>query len=315
MIVVTGSLAFDHIMNFPGRFSDHILPDKIHVINLSFEVDTFERRFGGTAGNIVYGAALLDEQCILLAASGNDFTQYRDKLLSMSINCDHVIVADDLPTARLYIMTDQADNQIAAFYAGAMSRASELSIGSLGRPGAIDYVHIAPDNADAMINHTSWCQEHEVPYIFDPGQQLIKLDADAIRSGVTLAHGIIGNDYEISMIQEKTGLDLETMVDLTEAVIVTQGAQGSQLYTSGERYDIDVVAPELVVDPTGAGDSYRAGLLVGLQRGWGWRKSAQLGSTLASFAVQEYGTQEYRCGWDDVIDRYNRTYKTYRTDQ
>jgi adenosine kinase len=305
MIVITGSFAFDHIMDFPGRFADHILPEKIHLLNLSFEVTRLETRPGGTAANIAYNLALLEEKCAVVGAAGNDFSRYRERLEKEGIDCRGVVEFADLPTARLYIMTDLADNQIAAFYAGAMKNAGRVVI---DRADEVELVHISADDAAAIKNHVARCQNRGWPYIFDPGQQTIRLTGDELKKGIALAKAVIGNDYEISLMERQTGLKRGEMARLSEAVVVTYGEKGSGLFLGEGEVAIAAVKAAKVVDPTGAGDAYRAGLIRGIKAGVGWEKAARLGSTVASFAVEEYGTQEHHFDLEDVKLRYRRTF-------
>lgn len=305
MVIITGSLAFDHIMNFPDRFAKHILPDKVHVLSLSFEMERLAKRQGGTAGNIAYNLTLLGEKPMIVAAAGADFGPYRRRLETLGVDCSQVIEFADYPTAQAFVMTDLADNQISAFYAGAMVRADQLVLENFT---SVDLIHIAPDNARAIKNHVQSCQEQGWPYIFDPGQQIIKLTPQELQVGISRAKLVVGNDYEISLLEEKTGLRRQEMTALVEALIVTLGDQGSRLFFAKREVVIAAVKPGQVVDPTGAGDAFRAGLIKGMVTGLDWETTAKLGSSAASFAVESYGTQEHHFTLEDVKMRYQATF-------
>lgn len=300
-IFVSGSLAYDRIMNFPGRFSDHILPDRIHNINVSFNVDSLVERPGGCAGNISYCLVLLGEQPLTLATLGRDCGQYLDWMEQNGMPRSGVQVVDTERTAGAYITTDQGDNQITGFHMGAMLFASDFSFEFYNMDGAIGVV--SPGNLDDMRNYSRYYKEHRVPYIFDPGQSLPAWSAEELRECIDGAAVLICNDYEVGLIANTTGLDEAALAGLAKAVIVTKGEHGSSLRVGDEVTAIPVVTPRQAVDPTGAGDSYRGGLVKGIVDGKPLAEAALMGSVCASFAVEVQGTQEYRFTMEEFNER------------
>jgi adenosine kinase len=291
-IVVTGSIAFDYIMDFPGYFKDHILPDKVHVLSVSFLVETMRKMRGGTAGNIAYNLALLGEAPRVLATVGEDFGDYRQHLAASGVDTSLIREVAGEYTALAFITTDRADNQITGFYPGAMRRAGELSLADLvERP---DLVIVAPNAPEAMARYPAECRARGVPYVFDPGQGLPMLSGEQLVACIRGARCVIGNDYEMALIAEKTGYTPEALRELAEVVIVTRGEHGSTIYDATGRTDIPVAPPRQVVDPTGAGDAYRAGVLWGLLRGEPAARYGRVASLAATYAVEVYGTQEHR---------------------
>ena len=300
-IFVSGSLAYDRIMNFPGRFSDHILPDRIHNINVSFNVDSMVERPGGCAGNISYCLVLLGEQPMTLATLGRDCRVYLDWMEQKGVAVSGVRVIDPERTASAYIMTDQGDNQITGFHMGAMLHTSDFSFEFFDLSNAIGVV--SPGNLDDMVNYTRFYQENGVPYIFDPGQSLPAWTSDGLRECIEGAAVLICNDYELGLITNTTGLDEAALAGLAKAVIVTKGEHGSSLRVGDEVTLIPVVPPRQVLDPTGAGDSYRGGLVKGMVKGAPLAEAALMGSVCASFAVEVQGTQEYSFTMDEFNER------------
>jgi adenosine kinase len=290
-IVVSGSLAYDRIMNFSEKFSDHILPDKIHDLNVCFMVDGVTENYGGTAGNIAYALKLMGEDPFITATIGKDYHTYfewldENKILREGIS----IIADEL-TAGAYITTDQTNNQITGFNPGAMKYPSKLDFGALEPDTTL--VHVSPGNLDDMISYPKLCKEKGIEYIFDPGQALPVLQGPDLVDVITGAMLLIVNDYEFSLIMDKTGLSKEELLKLPQNTIITLGDKGSEVY---EKEGVTTVPPftaKQVVDPTGAGDSYRGGLLSGLVAGKDLKTSAVQGSVCASFAVECSGTQDY----------------------
>ena len=300
-IFVSGSLAYDRIMNFPGRFSDHILPDRIHNINVSFNVDSMVERPGGCAGNISYCLTLLGEQPMTLATLGRDCRVYLDWMEEKGVAVSGVRVIDPERTASAYIMTDQGDNQITGFHMGAMLYTSDFSFEFYNLSNSIGVV--SPGNLDDMFNYTRFYKENGVPYIFDPGQSLPAWTADGLKECIEGAAVLICNDYELGLITNTTGLDEAALAGLARAVIVTRGEHGSSLRVGDEVTPISVVTPREVKDPTGAGDSYRGGLVKGIVDGVPLAEAALMGSVCASFAVEVQGTQEYRFTMDEFNER------------
>jgi adenosine kinase len=290
-IFVSGSLAYDRIMNFPGRFSDHIMPDKIHNLNVSFNVDSLVERPGGTAGNISYCLVLLGEQPHTLATIGYDYSRYYGWMEKNSVPKSGVKVIDDQPTAGAYITTDMGDNQITGFHPGAMMFTSDFDFSSYKPEESIGM--ISPGNLDDMINYSRIYKERGIRYIFDPGQSLPIWTGDGLKECIDGADILIANDYEMGLITNTTGLDMAALGKLAKSVITTKGEEGSVITTGDKSTTIPVVKPKQVLDPTGAGDSYRGGLIKGLIEGKDLAEAALMGSVCASFAVEVTGTQEY----------------------
>ena len=290
-IIVSGSLAYDRIMDFPGRFSDHILPEKIHILNVSFQVDGMKVKFGGTAGNIAYALALLGEHPVISSTVGNDYRQYFDWFTRNRIATGNIKIVENDFTACCYITTDLSNNQITAFHVGAMRYPTPLDFSRLA-PGDT-LVVVSPGNLEDMVNYPRWCKERRIDYIFDPGQQLPRLEAKDLVQAINGCRILISNDYEMDMILNKTGLNDESLLKLAKVVIVTRGELGSEVFTPEEKFSIPAVKPLKVLDPTGAGDSYRGGLIAGLARGLSLEQSARMGSVCASFCLECYGTQDY----------------------
>ena len=303
-VIVTGSLAFDQIMVFPGSFKDHIHPDKLHVISISFLVSEMRKQRGGCAGNIGYTLALLGHDTRLVAAAGSDFAAYREWLETRGIDLGGVQIFDDEITASCHITTDQDDNQITGFFVGAMARAGELSLRlKAGERPAIAI--IAPDDPSAMLRHCQEAREMELPFLFDPSFQVTAMNGDDLSSAARGASIIAVNDYEHSVFEEKTGARGTEIFNLVDMVIVTLGGEGSKILRSGEA---DILIPvakvHTFVDPTGAGDSYRGGFVAGLQRGYGLDICGRMGSVAAAFVVEQNGTQSHAYSRQEFAERY-----------
>lgn len=307
-IFVSGSLAYDRIMDFPGRFVDHILPEKIHILNVCFMVNGLNERFGGTAGNIAYNLALLGEKPVILATAGKDFGQYRDWLQKLGLPLTGIKEISQEFTAGAYITTDLADNQITGFNPGAMKFASEY--GFDGVDAAASLAIVAPGSLEDMLVYTRFYKEAGVRYIFDPGQSIPAWGAAELREMATGAWALIVNDYELEMFRQKTGLDEGALLGLTPTLIATRGEAGSLLRTESGQEEIPAVPARQVLDPTGAGDAYRAGLLKGLASGLSWPVAARLGAVLASFCVEQQGTQEHRVEVAAFWARYRENFGT-----
>ncbi len=305
-IFISGSLAFDRIMDFPGRFSDHILPDKIHVLNVCFNVNGVKEHFGGTAGNIAYGLALLGERPLVLSAVGKDFASYRAWLEGNNIPCHCLRVVPDEFTAGAYITTDQSDNQITGFNPGAMKHPTNFTLSEIGPDGGIGI--IAAGNLDDMTGYARCFRQGNVPYILDPGQSLNIWDGDSLKEALNGSAIFISNDYELDLTMKLTGLTLDRMLDKTGAVVTTKGEDGSVIVTREGKTAVAAVPADGVLDPTGAGDAYRSGLMKGLVANAGLLESCRLGAALASFAVEVHGTQEYRCSVEQVKGRYEKAF-------
>jgi adenosine kinase len=305
-ILISGSLAYDRIMDFPGRFSDHILADKIHILNVCFVVNGLAEKFGGTAGNIAYTLALLGERPLILATAGNDFAKYEDWLRQHDLPLDGIRLIPGELTAGAYITTDMADNQITGFNPGAMKYPSlyEVDHAQLQNRLAI----VAPGNVEDMVNYSQSYKEHNIPYIFDPGQQITSLSADQLTDLLSGSKLLIANDYELELIVQKTGLPRKELLKRTEAIIVTFGENGSIVITAQGEKNIGVAKPSKVLDPTGAGDAYRAGLIKGLALGRELADAARMGATSASYAVECQGTQEHSFTQEEFWTRYRAAF-------
>lgn len=300
---VSGSLAYDRILNYNGRFADHIIADKIHTLSVSFLVESVEESFGGTAGNIAYSLALLGESPVILATAGNDFGAYAAWLTKHAVPTDSIRIATSDKTAFATIMTDLSDNQITAFYAGAMT------IPYHGTPvrGTDDIAIIAPGNMADMRDLAAYYRAEKVPFIYDPGQQLPALSADDLKHGMEGAHILISNDYELALMSEKTGRTEASLLEHVDMIVTTLGAKGSRVTTKEGSIEVGTANPK-VVDPTGAGDAYRAGFLAAIRRGMTARAAAQLGSTVAAYATEIKGTQTHTFTKEALAARYRENY-------
>jgi adenosine kinase len=290
-IFISGSLAYDRIMNFPESFSDHILPDKIHSLNVCFQVDGVTENYGGTAGNIAYALKLMGENPTISATIGSDHHKYFEWLDKHSISKEGITVIPQELTAGAYITTDKSNNQITGFNPGAMKYSSKLDIESLNPKETL--LLVSPGNLSDMINYPKLCKQQGIGYIFDPGQALPVLQAQDLREVITGCKLLIVNDYEFNLIMDKTGLAKDELLALPETTIITLGGAGSELYSQTGKLTIPSFKAAKVIDPTGAGDAYRGGLLSGLINGNDLETSAIQGSVCASFAVECNGTQVY----------------------
>ena len=301
-IFVSGSLAYDRIMDFPGRFSDHIMPDKLHVINVSFVVNDIVERPGGTAGNIAYALRLLGEDPTIVAAIGRDYQPYFKWLDAKGLDRAAVHVVEEEATACAHIITDMADNQITAFNPGAMKHPSPLPLDNAHSGNSIAI--IGPGNLDDMINYSQQFRRLDIRYIFDPGQSLPLWEPRPLANAIRGSHILVSNDYELALIKQKTGLTDDALLGLTGSIITTKGEHGSVIVTDeGETHVPSIPRPDTLVDPTGAGDAYRGGLIKGLVTGQSLEQSCRLGTTCASFAIEVQGTQEYTFTPDQFQER------------
>jgi adenosine kinase len=300
-IIVSGSMAYDRIMDFPEYFSDHILPDKIHVLNVSFQVNGVTENFGGTAGNIAYALRLMGESPVISATIGHDTTRYFKWLEENKIATANIKVIEEEFTAGAYITTDKANNQITGFNPGAMKYSSDLDFDGLVPEDTL--LIASPGNLDDMINYPRICKERGIRCIFDPGQALPVLQAEPLTEAITDSSMLIVNDYEFDMIMNKTGLSKTSLLDLAGTTIITLGEHGSRLFTEDGEITIDPARANKVTDPTGCGDAYRGGLISGIIAGRSLAESARLGSVCASFAVECYGTQVYSFTTEEFKNR------------
>jgi adenosine kinase len=306
-VIVTGSLAYDHIMSFPGYFKDHILPDKVHMLNVSFLVSSLKKQRGGTGGNIAYNAALLGLHPRLIAAAGSDFADYRAVLDELGVDTSGVNIDPSIFTASGFITTDRADNQITGFYPGAMSNAGQQSLHGVVGPDA-EMAVIGPDDPAAMKRFPAECRELGLPYIYDPGMQLPWLSAEELIDGLTGARVLIGNDYEMTVLSRKTGLDQAALRERVGLLITTLGDQGAEIVADGETLSIPTVKVADVVDPTGAGDAFRAGLMLGLTRGFPLAVTGRLATLAGAYAVEQLGTQAHRYTPAEFASRFNASF-------
>lgn len=302
-IVVSGSMAYDRIMDFPGYFSDHILPDKIHMLNVCFQVNGMKEKFGGTAGNIAYALRMLGENPIICATIGHDYQKYFKWLTKNGISTESIKVIDEEFTAGAYITTDRSDNQITGFNPGAMKYRCTIDFDKFVPRETI--VIVSPGNFDDMVEHPRACKVKGIDYILDPGQSLPLWDKNDLMQAIEGCRTLIVNDYELSLIMSKTGLNKNALLKMSGTIITTLGELGSQVSTLASDIAIPPVQLKKVVDPTGAGDAYRGGLLSGLVQGKDIVTSAKMGSVSASYAVETYGTQEYSYTSEEFHNRLN----------
>lgn len=289
--LICGSLAFDSIATFPGRFAEQILPHQLHILNVSFLVPGLRREFGGCAGNIAYNLAALGGEAVVVAAVGSDGGGYVERLRSWGVGTEHVRSVADAYTAQAFIMTDLDNNQITAFHPGAMQTAHEIPI---PQRADLALAIVAPDGREAMLRHAEQLAAANVPFIFDPGQGLPMFDGAALRRFIEQASWVAVNDYEAQMLEERTGLDAEAMSrSHLRGVVVTLGADGCDVWQAGERTHVPPFAPDRVVDPTGCGDAFRSALLYGLERGWPLERCARLGNRLGALKIASRGGQNH----------------------
>jgi len=302
-IIVSGSLAYDRIMDFPGYFKEHILPEKIHVLNVCFQVNGMKEKFGGTAGNIAYALTLMGQKPLISATIGRDHHHYLEWLRNNGISTKYIKIIEDEFTASAYITTDQADNQITGFHPGAMKWSSSLNFDKLKPRETL--VIVSPGNLEDMVKYPRACKARGIDYIFDPGQSLPMLTAKDLAQAIKGCRILIANDYELDLTMSKTGLNKKTLLRRAGAIIVTTGEKGSRIFTPENEMCIPAAKPRTVKDPTGAGDSYRGGLISGLAQGKDIELCARMGSVCASFAVECYGTQEYSFSPEEFNERFN----------
>lgn len=300
-IVVCGSLAFDTIMVFGDRFKNHILPEQIHILNVAFLVPDMRREFGGCAGNIGYNLKLLGEDPAIMATVGDDFEPYRKRFDALGLSLANVRQVEGSFTAQAFITTDLDDNQITAFHPGAMTqshlnRVEDVNGASLGI--------VAPDGREGMLAHAQQFAAAGIPFVFDPGQGLPMFSGEELMAFLHMATYCSVNDYEARLLVERTGRSIESLASEVEALVVTLGAQGSQIHTAGERIDVPCVKVDEVVDPTGCGDAYRAGLLYGIDRGYDWQKTGRLASLMGAVKIGHRGGQNHTPTRDELAARY-----------
>jgi adenosine kinase len=309
-IYISGSIAYDRIMDFPGRFSDHILPDKIHILNVCFIVNGMIEKFGGTAGNIAYSLSLLNERPIILATIGRDYERYFEWLNKNKLSVEGIKIIEQEFTAGAYITTDKADNQITGFNPGSMKYPSEYKFGNINPEDSIAL--LAAGNLQDMIEYAKIYKTKGIRYICDPGQSLTAWDDNALREWIDGSIILISNDYELELIMKKTGMDKKGLLGLTKTIITTLGEKGSIITTTEFELNIPAAKVNKVLDPTGAGDAYRAGLLKGIVMGKDIETAAKMGAVAATYAIEHYGTQEHQYTYEDFLERYRENFGELR---
>jgi adenosine kinase len=303
--LITGSVAYDTIMVFPDRFKNHLLADQLHILNVCFLTPEMRREYGGCAANIGYNLKMLGGDPLVMATVGEDIEPYRQRLSAQGISDAHLRTIAGQFTAQAFITTDLDNNQIIAFHPGAMNFSHENRIDAgLGAKLAI----VAPDGKDGMLQHARECAAAGIPFVFDPGQGLPMFSADDLTEFVQLAAYVAVNDYEGKMLEDKTGLSLEKIAGNVKALILTLGAKGSRVYADGKQFEIPIVDAREIVDPTGCGDAYRAGLLYGIARGWDWPTTGRLGALMGSIKIEHRGGQNHTFTPGEIADRFKREF-------
>jgi adenosine kinase len=307
---ITGSIATDHLMRFPGKFTDSLVADKLDHVSLSFLVDDLQIRRGGVAANISFGMGKLGLRPILVGAVGKDFIDYRSWLERHGVDCDSIYTSEEQHTARFVCTTDEVQNQIASFYPGAMSESTQIELGPIiERLGKVDYVFVGPNDPAAMIRHTEEAKFRDIAFIADPSQQLARMEGSEIKKLIEGAAFLFTNEYESSLIKKKCGFSREDLVERVGTLITTLGAKGARVEKKGEA-TVEVICPQEKekVDPTGVGDAFRAGFMAGMSWGVGMQISAQIGSLLATYTIETVGTQEYVFETNEFLERFAQTY-------
>ncbi len=305
-VVVTGSIATDYLMKYPGRFLEHILPEQ-GKISVSFLVEEKQMSRGGVGPNIAYSLALLGQRPRLMGAAGQDFGDYRAWLEAQGVDTSLTVAFPDEFTATFTVITDLEQNQIAGFHAGAMSRARELSFRDLD-PAEIDLVIISPNDPAGMLKYAAECRELGIKFIFDPSQQLARLDGEQVLAGLAGAYALTVNDYELELVKSKTGLDDAGILDRVGLLVVTRGADGATLMSKDRWVDVPVARPRAIVDPTGVGDAFRGGLITGLVAGYPWEVTGRLGALAATYCLEQAGTMKHRYTLPEFVARYRESY-------
>jgi adenosine kinase len=308
-ILCTGSVAFDYLMTFPGHFRDHILPDHLDSISLSFLVDSMVRQPGGIAPNIAYNLALLGDHPQLFATVGEDFSEYRLRLESIGIDTEFARLVPGLFTASFFVNTDRSNNQIASFYPGAMAHAAELSLKELEQRPTL--VVISPNDPLAMDKLVSECKELAYPYLYDPSQQVVRVSGEELCRGVIGAQSLFVNEYEYKLLRKHTGLSEAEILSRVEFMVVTLAEQGARVYAQSKEYNIPIAVPTRIIDPTGVGDAFRGGFLRGYLLGLDWQTCGQMGSLSATYCLEQRGTQNHFYSPAEYVVRY----RTYFDDQ
>jgi adenosine kinase len=302
-IVVTGSVAFDYLMTFPGHFNQQILPEKLDKISLSFLVDTMTRQRGGIAPNIAYTLALLGEKPMVMATVGQDFAEYRAWLECKGVNTHYIVEIPNKYTASFFANTDMDNNQIASFYTGAMADAGSVSLKSMN-PGEADFVVISPNDPDAMDQYVRECVELGIPYLYDPSQQVARNDHGQLKRGVEGAYALFCNEYEYDLLQSHTGLSADDIERIVKLLVVTYGEKGAVVKMDQQKYSIPIVPANFIADPTGVGDAFRGGFLRGYRLGFDMQTCGQMGALAATYVLEQKGTQNHQYTIPEFIKRY-----------
>jgi len=307
--VLTGSIAYDYLMNFSGKFREQIIPDQLENLSLSFLVDSMKRERGGVAANIAYSMNLIGGDPLIFATVGQDFGDYKAWMVAQGLSIEHVIEIMDDFTASFFVSTDREQNQIANFYTGAMAHARNYSLADRGLTNA-DLVLISPNDPVGMINYAQECRDHKIPFAYDPSQQVAFLDGDSLIQSIPGATYLLGNEYELAVIQKKTGWSLEQIRDQVKHLIVTRGDKGSSIYDgdSGDEVEIPIAQVSQVVDPTGAGDAFRGGFFAALHKGLGWEISGRVGALCSAYCLEHIGTASHSFSWAEFADRYEENF-------
>lgn len=305
-ILLTGSIAYDYLMTFPGYFREHILPDELDRISLSFLVDSMIRRRGGIAANIAFTLAQLGERPAVMATVGEDFGEYRSWLEEQGVDTTHIRAMAGLFTASFFVTTDRSNAQIASFYTGAMAKASSLRISDL--PNRPRLVVISANDPEAMAGYVQECHELELAYIYDPSQQVVRLDPETLRAGMTGSQAVFGNDYEFRLIEEKTGLTPAQIDSLTGFVVITRGERGVDILADGRKHHVASVAPRTIADPTGVGDAFRGGFLKGFIHDQSLETCGKVGALAATYCLEHPGSQGHAFDLRSFGERYRQIF-------
>jgi adenosine kinase len=305
-LIVTGSIAFDYLMSFPGRFTEHLLPEHMHRLSLSFLVDTMDKRRGGCAPNIAYTLALLGERPLLMATAGQDFGEYATWLQSAGIDTSLVRIVDGKFCASFFCSTDQHNNQIASFYTGAMANAAELSFRTVPDLSNNALVIVSPNDPEAMIQYAEECSTLGVKYIWDPGQQCARMDGAQLADGVKSSHMVVVNDYEFELLRQKTGMEREDILNEAAILVITRGENGCSVITKDEEIDVPAVPPDRIADPTGVGDAFRGGFMKGLAVEAPLDVCAKIGTVAATYALEHLGGTSHAYTWAEFAARYEK---------
>jgi len=303
--LICGSLAYDTIMVFPDQFKNHILPDKVHILNVSFLVPRMRREFGGCAGNIAYNLKLLGGEPVPMATVGQDFGPYRAHFEEQDIRLDRIKVIDELFTPQAFITTDHDNNQITAFHPGAMMRSYENHVRDVPE---IDFGIVSPDGREGMLQNAAEFAEAGIPFIFDPGQAMPLFNGAELREFIELADYVTVNDYESNLLQERTGWNEQDIVQRVKAYVCTRGPQGAQIHTPGKTFDVAPAHERRITDPTGCGDAFRAGLIFGIQKGCDWMTIGRIGNLMGALKVEHPGTQNQRFDYEEFAEQFKQQF-------